>query len=97
MTHSEFKEGSGAWNSTLTDNKHSMSIIDIKFGPRLTYLYRLFVDYPEMAALTGIYPKTDVSHGFPNPNSYEMYRDFQENTINSDVCYFAISKRLSFF
>jgi len=47
-------------------------------------LYELFVDYPELAALSGIYPKTDVSHGFPNPYNYEMYRDFQENTINSD-------------
>ncbi len=46
---------------------------------------RMFVDYPEWAALCGVYPKTDQSHGFPNPLSYEMYRDFQENTLNSDV------------
>ena len=41
--------------------------------------------------MIGIYPKTDSSHGYGNPRifyaylvSYEMYRDFQENTINSD-------------
>jgi len=45
----------------------------------------MFVDYNEWAALWGVYPKTDQSHGFPNPLSYEMYRDLQENTINSDV------------
>lgn len=47
----------------------------------------MFTDYPEYAALTGLYPKTDHSHGFPNPQAYEMYRDFQENSINSDVQY----------
>jgi len=51
---------------------------------RQQLLYELFVDYPEYAALIGIYPKTDCSHGFPNAFNYEMYRDFQENAINSD-------------
>ena len=45
-----------------------------------------------MAALTGLYPKTDCSHGFPNPHNYEMYRDFQENTINSDVFSFQFQR-----
>lgn len=41
--------------------------------------------------MLGIYPKVDSSHGFgfnsklfPNADTYECYRDFQENTINSD-------------
>jgi hypothetical protein len=50
-------------------------------------LYRLFVTWPEMANLIGIYPKTDNSHGFPAVNGYEMYRDFQENTFNGDGSY----------
>ena len=54
---------------------------------QLNVSFRLFVDYPEWAALTGLYPKTDSSHGFPNPYNYEMYRDFQENNINSDVIF----------
>ncbi len=45
----------------------------------------MFIDYPEWAALTGLFPKGDSSHGFPHPYNYEMYRDFQENSINSDV------------
>eukprot|EP01017_Pseudomicrothorax_dubius_P018095 TRINITY_DN2014_c0_g1_i1.p1 TRINITY_DN2014_c0_g1~~TRINITY_DN2014_c0_g1_i1.p1 ORF type:complete len:221 (+),score=35.90 TRINITY_DN2014_c0_g1_i1:124-786(+) len=51
---------------------------------RQQFLYEMYVDYPEMAALLGVYPKVDSSHGFPWPFPYEMYRDFQENTINSD-------------
>jgi hypothetical protein len=54
-------------------------------------LYRLFIESPDVACLLGIYPKTDSSHGYgsnsknlKNLVSYEMYRDFQENTINSD-------------
>ena len=45
----------------------------------------MYVDYPEYAALTGLYPKTDSSHGFPSSLTTESYRDFQENTINTDV------------
>ncbi len=54
-------------------------------------LYRIFIESPDVASMIGIYPKTDSSHGYgSNSNfkiylvSYEMYRDFQENTINSD-------------
>ena len=35
--------------------------------------------------MIGIYPKADSSHGFPHAAAYEMYRDWQENTLNSDV------------
>ena len=41
--------------------------------------------------MLGIYPKVDSSHGFGfyskivlTLDAYEMYRDFQENSINSD-------------
>jgi len=51
---------------------------------RQQILYEMYVDYPEYAALCGIYPKTDQSHGFPTPWAYEIYRDFQENSVNSD-------------
>lgn len=44
----------------------------------------MFVSYPEYAALFGVVPKTDQSHGFGNPLTYEMYRDLQENSINQD-------------
>ena len=44
-----------------------------------------------MANMLGFCPKIDSSHGFgfycmifPIEDTYEMYRDFQENTINSD-------------
>lgn len=47
-------------------------------------LYRIYIESPDVANMIGIYPKTDSSHGYGNPISYEMYRDFQENTINSD-------------
>ncbi len=47
--------------------------------------YRIFVEAPDVANLLGMYPKTDNSHGFPGYQTYEMYRDFQENTPNSDV------------
>lgn len=42
------------------------------------------MDAPEIANTIGIYPKVDSSHGFPQHQIYEMFRDFQENTINSD-------------
>merc|ERR1740139_720782 len=51
---------------------------------RQSALYELYIDYPEFAAITGTYPKVDSSHGFPVHNPYEMFRDFQENTMNSD-------------
>jgi hypothetical protein len=44
----------------------------------------LVIDHPDLAQWTGTYPKIDSSHGFPFYASYEMYRDFQENTLNSD-------------
>merc|ERR1712170_159806 len=51
---------------------------------RQSALYEMYIDYPEFACITGTYPKVDSSHGFPVHNPYEMFRDFQENTINSD-------------
>ena len=54
-------------------------------------LYRIFVESPDIGAMIGIYPKTDTTHGYGSNSTYflnlvhyEMYRDFQENTINSD-------------
>jgi len=52
---------------------------------RQTMLYDIFVHYPDLANTIGIYPKTDQSHGFAWHKPYEMFRDWQENTINSDV------------
>ncbi len=51
---------------------------------RQQILYRIFVDFPEVAHTIGIYPKADASHGFPHLQTYETFRDFQDNTINSD-------------
>ena len=47
-------------------------------------LYILYKEAPDMANTLGLYPKVDTSHGFPMPQAYEMYRDWQENSINSD-------------
>ena len=55
------------------------------YPDKISSYFRMYIDYPEMAALTGVYPKTDQSHGFPNPLTLEAYRDFQENTPNTDV------------
>jgi hypothetical protein len=51
---------------------------------RQAMLYEMFVELPELTNLLGAYPKADSSHGFPYTNTYEAYRDLQENTINSD-------------
>ncbi|KRX10973.1 hypothetical protein PPERSA_12097 [Pseudocohnilembus persalinus] len=51
---------------------------------RQQLLYECFIDHPDLAQWCGIYPKVDSSHGFPFVSTYEMYRDFQENTLNSD-------------
>jgi hypothetical protein len=51
---------------------------------RQQLLYEIFIEAPEVSNLIGAYPKVDVSHGFPFYHTYEMYRDVQENTINSD-------------
>merc|ERR1712159_626271 len=60
-------------------------IVSMKFHyTRQELLYRMYVDYNEYAALFGLYPKVDSSHGFPCYLNYEGYRDFQENTINTD-------------
>ena len=45
----------------------------------------IFNENPDMAQIIGIYPKVDTSHGIPFHTGYEMYRDVQENTLNSDV------------
>ena len=42
------------------------------------------MEAPDVANSIGIYPKTDNSHGFTLTRPYEMYRDWQENTVNSD-------------
>lgn len=51
---------------------------------RQAFLYKLWSDYTEFAYLFGCYPKGDASHGFPHLNQYETFRDFQENTSNSE-------------
>ena len=48
---------------------------------RQSVLCQVFCDWPEMANLIGIYPKIDQSHGFQHYATYEMYRDWQENTL----------------
>ena len=59
-------------------------ISNIFYYQRQQFLHRVFIEAPDVACLWGIYPKVDTSHGFGYPQTYEMYRDFQENTINSD-------------
>ena len=51
---------------------------------RQSFLYKVWADYPEVASFLGVYPKGDASHGFPHPNPYEVFRDFYENTPNSE-------------
>ncbi|EGR31086.1 hypothetical protein IMG5_118110 [Ichthyophthirius multifiliis] len=51
---------------------------------RQQMLYEIFIEHPDIAQHIGIYPKIDSTHGFTYQNTYEMYRDFQENTLNSD-------------
>ena len=51
---------------------------------RQQWLHKVFIETPDIACLWGVYPKIDTSHGFGYPQTYEMYRDFQENTVNSD-------------
>ena len=51
---------------------------------RQQILHQIFVDFPEIAHTIGIYPKGDSSHGFPHLQTYETFRDFVDNTINSD-------------
>ena len=47
-------------------------------------MYNIYIYATDVANTLGIYPKVDNSHGFPFPKAYEMYRDWQENTMNSD-------------
>jgi len=51
---------------------------------RQAMLYEMYVDYPELLCNFGAYPKVDSSHGFPVHNPYEAFRDYQENSMNSD-------------
>ena len=51
---------------------------------RQDFLFKCWADYPEIASFLGCYPKGDASHGFPHLNPYEVFRDFQENTPNSE-------------
>ena len=51
---------------------------------RQQLLYIIHQEAPDVANTIGIYPKVDNSHGFTLSRPYEMYRDWQENTINSD-------------
>ena len=51
---------------------------------RQQILHQIFLDFPEVAHTIGIYPKADSSHGYPHLKTYETFRDFQDNTINSD-------------
>lgn len=51
---------------------------------RQTFLYNMNANFPDIANALGSYPKLDSSDGFPNPMPYECFRDFQENTLNSD-------------
>ena len=37
---------------------------------RQQLLYQLYVDFPDVAQITGLYPKVDVSHGFPQYFTY---------------------------
>ena len=63
---------------------------------RQTFLFKCWSDYPEIAYLLGAYPKGDASHGFPHRNPYEVFRDFQENTPNSEGWFVMFSKLVLF-
>ena len=64
---------------------------------RQQFLYFLNLYYPDYAYSLGTYPKIDSSHGIPHPQPWECFRDWQENTINSDgwfgmaVCYICLA------
>jgi hypothetical protein len=78
------------------ENYDSVRITRRVFSSKFYYLrqhllYRIFIESPDVGAMIGIYPKTDTTHGYGSNSTYvlnlvqyEMYRDFQENTINSD-------------
>lgn len=85
MNPSESREESGKTRSTTPDNSCFMSK-PFSSKPQFYLEHgRIFIEAPEVANLLGMYPKTDNSHGFAFYQTYEMYRDFQENTPNSDV------------
>lgn len=68
----------------------SMRMVRRIYGNKFYYarqqiLYDIFTEWPQLANMIGIYPKVDTSHGFLHWQTYEMYRDWQENTLNSDV------------
>lgn len=51
---------------------------------RQTLLYKFYVDYPDIANSVGLYPKVDSSHGYLHLLPYEPFRDWQENSPNSE-------------
>ena len=54
---------------------------------RQEFLYHLNIHYPDIAYFLGTFPKIDSSHGIPNHQPWETFRDWQENTPNSDGWY----------
>mmetsp|Transcript_33310 Transcript_33310/g.30257 ORF Transcript_33310/g.30257 Transcript_33310/m.30257 type:complete len:94 (+) Transcript_33310:25-306(+) len=81
-----YKNGIWAWsravNRVIGEDRYEWIRIQRRIlGMRIYYtrqefLYQMYIDYNEYAALFGCYPKVDSSHGFPSPLNYEGYRDF---------------------
>jgi hypothetical protein len=63
----EFIDVCGKPVSGMQDNNSFTSFI---------FLFRCFVEAPDIVSLLGAQPKADSSHGFPMYQTYEMYRDF---------------------
>lgn len=51
-------------------------ILCLQSQRRQEKLTEIYIHWPELANLIGIYPKVDFSHGFIKHQTYEMYRDF---------------------
>ena len=89
-----YKNGMNWWlkmiNRAIGENNYEYLRLEKRilsatfYYKRQEMLYKTYVAFPEIAHTIGIYPKVDSSHGFPDSKVYECFRDFQENTINSD-------------
>ena len=77
-------------NKAIGEERHNMLRLERRifqakiWYTRQSFLYKCWADYPEITYFLGCYPKGDASHGFPHQQAYEVFRDLQENTPNSE-------------
>ena len=89
-----YKNGQWFWTKmlarTVGENRYNTFRLERRIASNTFYyyrqqaLYKFYVDYPDIANSIGLFSKMDVSHGFMQMMPYEAFRDFQENTINSE-------------